>query len=154
MPEPGCRVWWGKLIYGRKRFCERRYLGVGTTSVWLRQMLANAKVNGTQTSQPDGHQSLVCTMIWSMVVWRWAIHAVGDGRLPLDCSGGCYDQQTKGFVLLKTLGSRAHFRMSTGDWWETMSYFQNHRTFIYLATIRSWLGAWHRIWPQNFSNIL
>jgi len=21
-------------------------------------------------------------------VWRWAIHAVGDGRLPLDCSGG------------------------------------------------------------------
>jgi len=34
---------------------ERRYLGVGTTSVLSLQMLANAKVvNGTQTSQPDG----------------------------------------------------------------------------------------------------
>jgi len=33
------------------------------------------------------HQSLVCTRFGSMVV-DGAIHAVGDGRLPLDCSGG------------------------------------------------------------------
>jgi len=103
------------------------------------------------------HQSLVCMTIWVdggfdgepfmrwvMDVCRWIVQVV------------LRPKQTKGFVLLKTLGSRAHWRRwALGDWWETMSYFQNHRTFIYLP--RSGHGdqallVW--IWPlKNFSNI-
>jgi len=70
-------------------------------------------------------------------VWRWAIHAVGDGRLPLDCSGGA-DQSKPKVVLLKTLGSRAHFRLDDehSAIGETIATSRNIGDIYYLATIR------------------
>jgi len=82
---------------------ERRYLGLVLLSVYS-QMLANAKVvTGTQTSQPDGQSSLVCTRFGSMVGLTVS-HSCGDGRLPLDCSGATTKSKPKVVLLKKNVG--------------------------------------------------
>jgi len=65
-------------------------------------------------------------MRWVMDVCRWIVQVV------------LRPKQTKGFVLLKTLGSREHWMMSTRRLVRDYELLPEIiETFIYLATIRS-----------------
>jgi len=122
-------------------------------------MLANAKVvNGTKrvnqmgkavsrlhTIWVDGGFDGEPFMRWVMDVCRWLFRWCYDQSKPKDLS--CL----KRWVVERTFGWMMSTRRLVRDY-ELLP--ETSETFIYLATIRSWSGAWHRIWPQNFSNIL
>jgi len=146
-----------KQIKGRKRHLTVDTLGLvlrvfvsaanvgerkGAKRVLKRVKRMGKAVSRVHTVWVDGGYDGTPFLIWVMDVCRWIVQVV------------LRPEQTKGFVLLKSVGSssaRSAGWWGRADWLETMNYCHKPRRRSFtLPWSAWWWSGWHKSWPFTF----